>query len=128
ALVQYALKLFVPVRLLVLYPYTWATRQAWAHYAVYLPAVMAALVWLVRSRRRAPLLAFGLLFFLINIAPVLQLLPVGASIMADRYSYVPSIGLFLMAALGIDAALVAYPGRTKAIHAAVGAYLLVLGV
>lgn len=128
ALVQYAFKLFVPVRLLVLYPYTWATRQAWALYAFYLPAVLLALVWLVRARRRAPLLAFGLLFFLLNVAPVLQLLPVGAAIMADRYSYVPSIGLFLMAALEVEALLLAHPNRTRVVYAAVGAYLLILGV
>jgi tetratricopeptide (TPR) repeat protein len=128
ALVQYAVKLFVPVHLQALYPYAWATRQAWALYVIYVPAVLAALVWLVRARRRTPVLAFGLLFFLLNVAPVLQLLPVGAAIMADRYSYVPSIGLFLMAAWGIEAALRAHPRRTRAIYAAVGAYLVILSV
>ncbi len=128
ALVQYALKLVVPVHLLALYPYRWATEHAWALYAFYFPVTIAALVWLVRSWRRAGLVAFGFVFFLVNIAPVLQLLPVGAAVMADRYSYVPSIGLFLMAALGVDALSVQYPGRARAIHVAIGAYLVVIGL
>lgn len=40
-------------------------------------------------------LVFGLLFFLFNIAPVLQIIPVGDTITAERYSYLPYIGLLL---------------------------------
>ena len=44
---------------------------------------------------------FGLGFFTATVFLVLQLLPVGDAVMADRYSYVPSIGLFYLAAEGL---------------------------
>jgi tetratricopeptide (TPR) repeat protein len=43
---------------------------------------------------------FGFSFFAISILPVLQLLPVGDTVMADRYTYIASIGLFYLAGEG----------------------------
>jgi tetratricopeptide (TPR) repeat protein len=45
---------------------------------------------------------FGLLFFLITILPVLQLIPVGNAITADRFTYVPLIGLFYLVGEGFS--------------------------
>jgi tetratricopeptide (TPR) repeat protein len=47
---------------------------------------------------------FGSLFFLVAIAPVSQILPVGLVIPADRYTYVPYIGLFYIFAQGFNRA------------------------
>ena len=44
------------------------------------------------------MLVFGSLFFLISLLPVLQLKSFGAAILAERYTYISSIGIFLMAA------------------------------
>ena len=58
----------VPTGLLAYYPYTLALAHPWALYAVYSPlaaALLGAGVWAVR---RAPLYAFGLAFFVVNIA------------------------------------------------------------
>lgn len=46
-------------------------------------------------------LVFGLFFYLVNIALVLQFVSVGSAIYAERYSYMPYIGLFILLAIGI---------------------------
>jgi protein O-mannosyl-transferase len=51
-------------------------------------------------RRSFPYLATGWFWFLITLLPVLGLVQVGAQAMADRYSYLPSIGLYICAAWG----------------------------
>jgi Flp pilus assembly protein TadD len=51
--------------------------------------------------RRAPYLAVGWLWFLGTLVPVLGLVQVGMHARADRYAYVPLIGLFLLASWGI---------------------------
>jgi tetratricopeptide (TPR) repeat protein len=54
---------------------------------------------------------YGLLFFLITVLPVVNLVPVGLGIAADRYTYVPYIGLFY-----IFAAIIAWLYRHIAAH------------
>ena len=73
---------------------------------IYLAALacvgVVAAAWLWKSQRR--LIAFGGLFFLINIVLVLKLVPLGVEFMADRYVYLPSIGLLLVfVELGVGA-------------------------
>jgi len=58
--------------------------------------VAAAIVFL---RRRAPEAAYGLLFIFIPLAPALNIAGVGANVFAERYLYLPSVGLALAAAV-----------------------------
>jgi len=59
-----------------------------------------ALLW----RRRAPLVAIGLLWTLVALLPVLQLLPVGV-LLAERLLYLPSVGFCLAAGAALGALL-----------------------
>lgn len=71
--------------------------------AVALLAV-ALTFWLRRAgepTRRIVVFCIG--FYVVNLLPVIQLLPVGRSVVADRYFYVPGAGLFLLAGVGFDA-------------------------
>jgi len=96
----YLIKLLVPYRLSAFYPYPDpVTTTVVIKYLFFLiPALVfiGSVYWGVRKERR--LLVFGLLFFLVNIAPLLKLfdVPRGDYIMADRYVYVPSVGIFLI--------------------------------
>lgn len=93
-LVFYLYKLFLPVKLSCLYPYPEkAGLVFWA--APVLLALLASAVML--SARYTKKIVFGSLFFLICISPVLQFVPIGHAIAADRYTYVPYIGLFYLA-------------------------------
>jgi Flp pilus assembly protein TadD len=102
SLAYYGFKLVVPVGLSPLHPYPArvAGHLPLMVYAAPLAAIAAvSIVWFWTSRRR--LLAFGGVFFLINIVLVLKVVPRGVDFFADRYVYPPSIGLLLVAvALG----------------------------
>ena len=102
ALVSYVIyieKMILPVDLAVLYPHP-ASLPLWQVLgaALFLVAVTLAVV---ATAKRFPYLAVGWPWFTGSLVPVIGLVQVGAQAMADRYTYIPSIGLFLMAAWGI---------------------------
>src|SRR5262249_10853213 len=68
-----------------------------------------------RAGRRWPFLAFGWLWYLGTLVPVIGLVQVGSQAMADRYTYIPSIGLYVMAAWGVPALLQGGARKTVAI-------------
>ncbi len=96
----YLLKLVLPVNLTCLYTYPF-TAQGSVPFFIYLaPVIVIILLFLiVRTWKSQPAICFGLLFFLVVISPVLQFLPVGQAIVAERYSYIPYIGLFFILAI-----------------------------
>jgi tetratricopeptide (TPR) repeat protein len=101
AVVSYALYLFKtvwPVNLAVFYPYVkeipgW---QVLASAALLLSASIAV----VRYARRFPYLAFGWLWYLVTLMPVIGIIKVGDFSMADRYTYIALIGPFVAATWG----------------------------
>ena len=91
--VRYIGKTLWPENLAVAYPY----HEHWG-LAVVLPAgaVLALLsLFLVRQRRRRPFLLLGWLWFVGTLAPVIGLVQVGEQAMADRYTYLPQVGLLV---------------------------------
>ncbi|HZM04814.1 MAG TPA: tetratricopeptide repeat protein [Candidatus Saccharimonadales bacterium] len=85
-----------PVNLALPYPYShpWNFWQAAA--AGILLLGISALA--VARRRTQPFLLVGWLWFLGTLAPVIGLVQVGLQFMADRYTYLPLLGIFIMAA------------------------------
>jgi len=64
-------------------------------------AVLAAIsVFVARNGRARPYLPFGWLWYLVSLLPVLGIVQVGLQSMADRYTYVPLVGIFVMTAWG----------------------------
>ncbi len=91
---DYILKMFWPVNLAVYYPYPVKSLAGWkvaAALAVLLPITIAAM--LLRRRRY---LLVGWFWFLGTLAPVIGLVQVGGQSMADRYTYIPVTGIFIM--------------------------------
>ncbi len=100
---MYVAKLFVPVGLSAIYPYpknpaTSLGPEFYLAFALVLTVVPAA-IYLCRRNRAA---LFGIAFFFINIALVLQFVTVGHAVMADRYTYLPYVGLFFALAWPLD--------------------------
>jgi tetratricopeptide (TPR) repeat protein len=94
AYARYLGKTFWPADLAVYYPLprhwpVWEVACATALLAL----ITAWVIWRVRAQRY---LAVGWLWFLGMLAPVIGLVHVGSQSMADRYDYVPSVGLFIM--------------------------------
>ncbi|HOX57720.1 MAG TPA: tetratricopeptide repeat protein [Candidatus Paceibacterota bacterium] len=91
--VRYLWKMIWPADLVALYPMPdhWAWWQVTG--AVLVLAVIS--VWVVRRARSAPYLIVGWLFFLGVLVPTIGLVQAGYQAIADRYTYVPFIGLFI---------------------------------
>ena len=94
----YLFKMIWPVNLAVLYPLNLLSRLELAE-SVAVVIVISWLVW--RVRRPRPYWLVGWFWFLGTLVPVIGLVQVGSAAMADRYTYFPSIGIFLALALGV---------------------------
>ncbi len=98
-LLIYILKLFIPINLVVLYHYPIKINDHYSAIIYFSPVIVCSLLLLIyyfKSFRKQ--LIFGLGFFIATILLVLQLFPVGGSLIFERYSYVPYIGLFFIVA------------------------------
>ncbi len=62
---------------------------------------LAAITWLVMAERRQRYLLVGWLWFLLTLLPMIGIVQVGTQAMADRYAYLPLIGIFIMLVWGI---------------------------
>jgi tetratricopeptide (TPR) repeat protein len=94
AYVRYFGEAFWPSNLVALYPHPTKLYPAWqVGAAVVLLILITALVLRARDHRY---LAVGWLWFLGSLVPMLGLVQVGAQAIADRYAYIPFIGLFVM--------------------------------
>lgn len=88
-----------PGRLAVFYPHPGTTLAAWkVGLAVVFLAGVSALVW--RKHAAQPYLVTGWLWYLGILVPAIGLVQVGEQAMADRYAYIPLIGIFVMAVWG----------------------------
>jgi tetratricopeptide (TPR) repeat protein len=100
AYVKYIIKTIWPHDLAVLYPMP-SAATLWQVIGSLLILIMVS-VSAIRAGRRFPYLPVGWFWFLITLLPVIGLLQVGSQSMADRYSYIPVIGLFIMVAWGVS--------------------------
>jgi tetratricopeptide (TPR) repeat protein len=92
----YVVKTFWPYHLATPYPHPkFAPCAEWdvAAAAILLTVISAISLWQIRKR---PYIVVGWLFFLGNILPVIGFFKIGPVRMADRYTYIPLIGLFIM--------------------------------
>ncbi len=95
---RYAGKMFWPQKLAVFYPLSPALPAWQAVASAVLLVLLSTLV--VRSARKHPYLPVGWFWYLGTLVPVIGLVQVGVQSMADRYTYVPLIGLAILIAWG----------------------------
>jgi len=127
ALLRYLGKFLWPVDLAVFYPHLRASVSVWragAGLAVLLGVTVLA--W--RARRSAPQLLVGWAWFVGMLVPVSGLVQVGQAALADRYTYLPLIGLAIAVAWSARAAVVRQPQLATAVGAIGASLLLGLGV
>jgi tetratricopeptide (TPR) repeat protein len=92
--VAYLGQMFYPAGLAVLYPLT--ARGVGVSGVVLSLVVLAGISTGVLVLRRRPYLLTGWLWYLIMLVPVIGIIQVGAQARADRYTYLPQIGLYLL--------------------------------
>ena len=91
---RYLAKAFWPTHLSLYYPHPGPSLSMWVCIgAGGLLVAVSAIAWKQVSQR--PYLIVGWLWFLITLVPVLGIVQVGAQAMADRYAYIPLIGIFV---------------------------------
>ena len=95
AYADYLQKIFWPENLAVIYPMPEKISAAAVAAAIAALIFISTAAWL--SRKRAPYLPVGWLWFLGMLVPVIGLVQVGGAALADRYTYLPAIGIFLAA-------------------------------
>lgn len=101
AYVVYTFKVFWPSRLAVFYPYPQEIPVWQPVLAGIVLLSVSILVW--RAFRSHPYLAVGWFWYVVTLAPVIGIVQVGGQARADRYMYVPMIGLTIMLAWGARA-------------------------
>ncbi len=98
AYVRYIGKALWPFDLGVLYPMP-PSFPLWQVLGSLLVLLLIS-VATIRAGRRYPYLAAGWFWYLVTLVPVIGLIQVGAQSIADRYTYIPLTGLFIMVAWG----------------------------
>ena len=127
ALVSYILylwKMLWPVDLALPYPYS----HRWSFLAAAGAGLLLLMItgFVLLRARSQPWLMVGWLWFLGTLVPVIGFVQVGIQFMADRYSYVPLIGIFIMMAWTIPGAWARWPRPGLVFGAAAGGVLMFL--
>lgn len=95
----YIFKLLIPIHLSAYYPYPSISNNEVGFLYYLMPIIVIALfVSSFIFRKKAKPILFGLLFYSVNVVLVLQLVSVGRVIMAERYVYLATIGIFFILA------------------------------
>jgi protein O-mannosyl-transferase len=126
--VAYLGKMVWPTRLTAFYPYP-ASLPAWSVAgSALLLIVVSVAAW--RAARSVPYLAVGWFWYLGTLVPVIGVVQVGIQSMADRFTYVPLVGIFIAIAWGVPDALGRWrvPGRRTAVPALAAAIVIACAV
>ncbi len=91
--INYMFKFFNPSEICAFYPYPKSNNLSLSQGILYPLATLGTIGLALWSFKRNKAITFGIGFYFISIALVLQFLSVGVALMADRYTYVPYIGL-----------------------------------
>ncbi|MDH3838255.1 MAG: tetratricopeptide repeat protein [Desulfobacteraceae bacterium] len=97
---RYIGKMILPSHLAVLYPHP-GMLPWWQVAAACLLLVSISLL-VIKSAKRRPYFVLGWLWYIGTLVPVIGFVQVGAQAMADRYTYVPLVGLFIMISWGVS--------------------------
>jgi tetratricopeptide (TPR) repeat protein len=116
AYVTYAARTVWPSGLAAIYPYPASSR--WWPILGAIAVLAAASALALRAAPRHPYLPVGWFWYLGTLVPVLGLVQVGSQPWADRYTYIPAIGLFIIVAWGTVDLLARWPRRDLLLAAA----------
>ena len=119
---RYLGKIFWPTDMVVFYPLSYQSPAAWK-IAGSLIFLIAVTVWVLRRFKSAPYLWVGWFWFLGSLVPVIGFVKAGFQEIADRYTYFPLIGIFIMVVWGLAEMVERWKVLAKAVQLA-GAVLV----
>jgi tetratricopeptide (TPR) repeat protein len=124
---KYIGKMFWPQNLAVFYPFD-AGRIAFWQVAMCVLLLLVISIFVIRFGRNQKYLPAGWFWFVGTLIPVIGLVQVGGQAYADRYTYIPYIGLFIMIAWGLPKLLSKWPQRKNALGLSMVIALTTLGI
>lgn len=103
SLVFYLQKIFLPLQLVPFYPFPTDLHFLKLEYflsGMFVLAITAICLWMLRQGKQLPFTAWS--YYVITVLPALGIIQVGGQAAADRYTYLPSLGIFLLMGLGLS--------------------------
>jgi tetratricopeptide (TPR) repeat protein len=125
--VQYISKMFWPSNLAVSYPFD-ARSIPFGQAAICALLLLVISFFVIRLGRSQKYLPMGWFWFVITFIPVIGIVQVGGQAYADRYTYIPYIGLFIMLAWGLPQFLSKLPQRKIILGVSMVIVLTTLGI
>ena len=116
----YFFKMILPVNLVAFYPTPPVNEPLPAYFYAAPLFFIATVVVCLLTWKKNRVITFGFAFYFVNILLVLQLVVVGSALIAERYTYIPLIGLFFIAGWYLDKSFRANPSVAYGIIAAAG--------
>jgi tetratricopeptide (TPR) repeat protein len=101
AYTEYIVNMVWPVKLAVLYPHPGNSLPLWKGIVAGLALVLITIL-VIRKARKIPYITVGWLWYVVTLIPVIGIVQVGLQAMADRYTYITLIGLFVIIAWGAN--------------------------
>lgn len=123
--VVYIIKSIVPYQMSALYPFP--AKLSFIHYGSLFPGIALFIVSILFYKTYR-IITFGFLFFTLNIVFVLQVIGAGQGFLADRFTYIPYIGLFLILAVLFENLLIKYARQKTILYTFLAVYLLIITV
>jgi tetratricopeptide (TPR) repeat protein len=127
AVISYLYKTIWPTSLSIFYPYPESSLPG-PMLLMMLFSLIAATLLALWARRKYPYVTVGWLWFLGTLVPVVGLVQVGNQAMADRYTYIPGIGLALIIAWAIPTLSTRHPIRAGVVTCAAAAWICLLSM
>ena len=128
-ILHYIGKLILPIQLSAFYPYPSKSVGGLPFYFYTAPFIVAGMAFLIiRALKKTKVIFFGAGFFILCIFLVLQLFPVGPTIISERYTYLPSIGFFFIIAYYTRQLIEKRPSFKTVVHISLVGYSLFLCV
>jgi protein O-mannosyl-transferase len=119
----YIIKSVIPYQISALYVFP--TKLAFIHYISMVPALAVLLVTYFSFKTKR-IFTFGILFFTLNIVFMLQVVGAGQGFIADRFTYIPYIGLFIIYAVVVENLLIKFPAQKILIYSTLALYLFLI--
>lgn len=99
-LMIYIVRFFVPYPLAAFHPYPSSSNFDWP--IMISPLFIIALIGLLFYFRKNRLVVFSLLFYLVNLLLVMQIVSIGNTLLAERYTYMPYVGLAFLLGMALS--------------------------
>jgi tetratricopeptide (TPR) repeat protein len=122
---EYLGKIIWPEKLAVFYPHPGNALSVWQGVLCGL-ALVGVTIISIKLIRKAPYFAFGWFWYLGTLVPVIGIVQVGWQAMADRFIYIPLIGIFIIVAWGLPELMAKWRYKKKVLSISAGILILIL--